>query len=354
MEKGPSHIVIIRFSAIGDVAIAAPLVLHYAVNNPQVKFTVVSTPFLAPLFKGVDNISFIGADFKGKHRGFKGLLRLFREIKRGKPTHIADLHGVLRSFVLDALFKLTLIPVKIIDKGRSAKHALVRRDNKIMRELPSSISRYERVLNSCGLAELNFSLQKGRLRSVPLTSTESGSAIKSSSKRIIGIAPFAKHKGKMWPDTKMEEVIAALSDDTNNKILLFGGGKREILILKSWEQKYSGVESVAGKLSLSEELELIAGLDVMICMDSANMHFASYAGTPVISIWGATHPFAGFYGFGQSLDNAIQLDLECRPCSVFGNKPCFRGDYACLNNIETSLVIEKIQNFLSQNGKKRD
>ena len=61
----------------------------------------------------------------------------------------------------------------------------------------------------------------------------------------------------------------------------------------------------------------------------------------VISIWGATHPFAGFLGWGQDEKNIVQIDLYCRPCSVFGNKPCYRGDHACMNRIEEEMVFEK-------------
>ena len=74
-------------------------------------------------------------------------------------------------------------------------------------------------------------------------------------------------------------------------------------------------------------------------------------GTPVLSIWGATHPFAGFMGWQQKNEYAVQKKLECRPCSVYGNKECKRGDYACLNTINTEDIIEKI-NFIINKQKK--
>ena len=93
---------------------------------------------------------------------------------------------------------------------------------------------------------------------------------------------------------------------------------------------------------MSDELILMSHLDVMVSMDSSNMHMASLVGTKVVSIWGATHPYAGFMGWRQSEENAVQLDMPCRPCSVYGNKPCLRGDYACMNNISPEMIIEKI------------
>ena len=79
-----------------------------------------------------------------------------------------------------------------------------------------------------------------------------------------------------------------------------------------------------------------------VSLDSANMHLASLFGVPVVSVWGATHPFAGFFGWAQPTDNAVQIDLYCRPCSVFGNKPCYRGDHACMQQLPEEKIIEKV------------
>ena len=98
--------------------------------------------------------------------------------------------------------------------------------------------------------------------------------------------------------------------------------------------------------SLQHELILMSHLNVMVTMDSANMHLASLVATPVVSIWGATHPYAGFMGWNQSIDNALQVDLPCRPCSIYGKKDCMRGDYACLNQISPETIVGKIERIL--------
>ena len=84
----------------------------------------------------------------------------------------------------------------------------------------------------------------------------------------------------------------------------------------------------------------------MVSMDSANMHFASAVGVPVVSIWGATHPDFGFYGYGQDRDNALCADLPCQPCSAFGQKPCRYGDCRCMNAVTPEAVLEKIETFI--------
>lgn len=337
-----------RFSAIGDIAIAAPLVRAYAAANPDIRFTMVSQPMMEPLFTGIENLSFFPADFKGRYKGFKGLLKLFRNTSKLEPTVVADLHNVSRTWILRGLFTLTFKKIAFLHKGRSQKKRLTRKENKKLIKLPSMISRYESVLVKAGLNNLKFSDSKGDALS---NRWESKPDKRGNDIIRIGIAPFAKHKGKAWPTEFMEEVIAALSEDEGLLILLFGGGEKEVDKLLSWEQKYSGVESVAGKFSLDKELEIMKSLDIMVSMDSANMHLASFAGTTVLSVWGATHPYAGFYGWRQKEENAIQTDLSCRPCSVFGNKECFRGDYACLMNIKPADVLDRINDIVR---KKRD
>ena len=163
----------------------------------------------------------------------------------------------------------------------------------------------------------------------------------------IGIAPFAKHMGKIYPIELQEQVVAHFAADPKVKVFLFGGGKSEQEVFDGWVAKYPSVVSMIGKLNMRTELNLMSHLDVMLSMDSANMHLASLVNIPVISVWGATHPYAGFMGWKQLPVNTVQLDLSCRPCSVYGQKPCWRGDYACLREINPEQVIAKIEGIIN-------
>ena len=133
---------------------------------------------------------------------------------------------------------------------------------------------------------------------------------------------------------------------------MFGGSNQEKKVFLQWTKKYPSCTVVPTTLhSLQEELILMSRLDVMISMDSANMHLASLVNTPVVSIWGATHPYAGFMGWNQSIDNAVQTDLPCRPCSIYGEKPCRRKDYACLYQIKPEQIIQQVDKILSRKDK---
>ncbi len=310
-----------RFSAFGDVAMIAPVLKEFLAQNPDTEIVFVSRKNFADLFDGVERLTFRGVNLDD-YKGFFGLRKLALELKKEfQPNYVADLHNVLRSKILTFFFKKTAT----LDKGRTEKKQLTRKENKIKKTLKQTTERYAGVFRKLGFTlELSHHLPKNSIQ-----------------KSGIGFAPFAQHEGKMLPIDKALELVKFLSQ--KNQVYLFGGGKKEVEILSKWEQELENVTSLAGKLSLKEELQKIAELELMISMDSANMHLASLVGTRVVSVWGATHYFAGFLGYGQSEKDIVEIaDLECRPCSVFGNKPCYRGDYACLNQIEISEILKKI------------
>ncbi|MBP1613162.1 MAG: heptosyltransferase [Bacteroidetes bacterium] len=342
-----AKILVIRFSAIGDVAMTVPVVHSWAMQYPQHEIVFLSRPSLASLFSHLpNNITFYNADLKGVHRGLKGLYVLYKELKAFDFDIIVDLHNVLRTKFLSFLFKLSGVPTYSLYKGRWEKRKLVRRKNKVLTSQKSSFQRYADAFEKSGFPVLlNFTSiygnQKGPISGLHSITGEKGEL------KWIGIAPFSKHKGKIYPLELEEQVVAYFAQDRNVRVFLFGGGKEEEDCFKGWTEKYPTVVSLIGKLKMDTELALMSHLDVMLSMDSANMHLASLVNIPVISVWGATHPYAGFMGWKQLPINTVQVDdLSCRPCSVFGQKPCFRGDYACLYGIKPERVIGKIESII--------
>ncbi|MEO6546345.1 MAG: glycosyltransferase family 9 protein [Ferruginibacter sp.] len=333
----PQHILVIRFSSMGDVAMIVPVIKNVLQQNPLLKVTVVSNEIFQPLFNGLERCSFHPAFLKKQHKGAVGLFRLYQQINSvNKITAIADLHSVLRSHLLTTFFRLSGIKTAVLVKGRPQKKQLTRKKDKICRQLTTMHERYAAVFRKFGLP---LQLEK----STPIFNTQpvppALQAIFSSGKKVIGVAPFAQYIEKMYPIAKMKTVVAQLAA-ANNTVLLFGG-PYESAILQQWEQDIFSVFNIAGKYAFKDELAIISNLDVMVSMDSANMHLASLFKVRVVSIWGATHPFAGFYGWAQDKSNIVEIDLYCRPCSVFGNKPCYRGDHACMKWISEDLIVKK-------------
>lgn len=345
------HVLIIRFSAMGDIAMLVPVVYSVATQYPQVRFTVLSRPFARPLFADLaPNVEFMAADLKKEYHGVKGLNALYRRLTAKQFTKIADMHNVLRSEYLRMRFNLGRYRVEHLKKHRHAKHALTAQNNKVREQLPDAFHNYADVLERLGYPiELHFQSlfpdEKGNLNMLP-----AAVGPKKSFEQWIGIAPTAAHMGKVYPQDKMLQVIHLLATHyPQARFFLFGRGYQEERLFSQWCQELPRCLDTSKQLeTLHQELILMSHLDVMISMDSANMHLASLTGTPVVSIWGATHPFAGFMGWNQPQENAIQTDLDCRPCSIYGNRPCQRGDYACLNGISPERIVDRVKEIISK------
>lgn len=309
-----TKLLVIRFSALGDVAMLAPIVKMAAEQHPDMQVTVLSQQRMADLFADMPaNVHFHGVDIKKQS---------LREIVDGLGRFdlVADMHGVWRSLYVRTRMRLRGAKVRTIRKDRIGRYLLTR--HVCCKSLKNSTSRYGEVFQRLGLNVSDIQ--------APCKTDGKG----------VGIAPFAAHTGKVYPLERMERVVELLSKQ-GESIVLFGGGQKEQAILEGWAMKYTNVTSVAGKHTLREELEFIRKLRVMVTMDSANMHLASLVGTKVVSIWGATHPYAGFLGIGQNEKDCIQRDLPCRPCSIYGNKKCRFGDYRC-TDIAPEEIVKRI------------
>lgn len=291
-----------------------PVLEQRAKANPDVQFVLAGPPRLAPLFEEMGNIRYLPTE---KHQPLR---QLYHQLAQVRPDCVADMHHVLRTIGVDWLFRLHGVRV-----GRIHKRGWT----------PRPVwQRYDKVLTRLGL--------QGR--------TVEGDPISPrpphDGPRRIGVAPFARHKGKEWPLPQVEELVRMLSQK-GYEVFLFGGAA-DAEVLNQWTQRYEGVRSAAGCASLRDELRQMEALDAMVSMDSANMHLASCLGIPVVSVWGATHPITGFYGWRQQSVWAVQLRLPCRPCSRYGSKPCRYGDYRCLTGIPAQEVIQRIESLLTR------
>lgn len=331
---------------MGDVAMTVPVVKALTQQYPHCKVTIVSKSFFKPLFDDIPQVSFFAAQVDTKHKGVLGLYQLYRELKKERITHVADFHNVLRSKIIRTLFIFEGKPCRSIDKGRAEKKALTRPNHKIFKQLKTSHQRYADVLEGLG-----FSIDLSNL--TPMKSKLLSERIISHTKLKesiwIGIAPFAAYKAKVYPLHLMEEVIKEITLK-GFKIFLFGGGKHEVEILNTIENTYENVISLAGKLSFKEELEVISMLDLMVAMDSGNAHLAAMQQTKTITLWGVTHPYAGFAPFQQPEDYCIVSDLKKYPkipCSIYGNK-VIDGYENVMDSITPNRVIEKIMSVLNK------
>ncbi|MBN1115597.1 MAG: glycosyltransferase family 9 protein [Bacteroidales bacterium] len=337
------HLLVFRFSAMGDVVLTLPVVRGVLNSNPNIKITIVTRDFFAPFFRGIDRLDTFPAEFSGKHKGLMGLINLYRELKKlGSYDAIVDLHAVIRTEVLKFLFSFNKLRAYTLVKDRHIKEKYLHLKNEP--KLKHSIERYRDVFKRLGIdtsiAELPSFILKKEVKDKAQTFLDEEN---TSGKTVIGIAPFAKHKLKMWPIKRIRNFIAELEKKENIHILLFGGGRHEKEQLKLLADRYKNCSMV--DLELESELALMPKLDCMISMDSANMHIAALSGIPVFSVWGATHPGLGFEAWQQPKENTIQItkeELPCRPCTIYGKGICHRGDFACMERITPAMVINRL------------
>lgn len=340
MPNSIKHILVIRFSALGDVAMTVPVLRALINQHPNIRLTILTKPFLAPLFEGLDNVEIFSADLKGKHKGVLGLYRLSRELRPLNFDAIADLHNVLRTKILKVFFAAKRFVQ--VDKGRNEKEALLKGIK--FEQLKTSHQRYVDVFDALGL-KVDLSLpifpDKIELNSDLAQHFDSG-------KQLVGVAPFAAHKGKMYPLHLMKQIVTELSK--THEILLFGGGKKEVEALDKIAEENKNTTNLSGKLKLKDELSIISNLDLMLSMDSGNGHLAAMYGVKVVSIWGVTHPYLGFYPFNQDFENALLADrskFPKIPTSVYGNTYPI-GYEKAIESIKPSAVIKKVEELLKK------
>jgi ADP-heptose:LPS heptosyltransferase len=339
------NILVMRLSAMGDVALTVPVIKGMVEQHPGVKITMVTRRAFAPFFNSLPEVRLFHPDLGMRHKGFRGLHKIYKDLKKlDKFDSVIDLHDVLRTKVVSWFFGRSGIPVHKIDKGRAEKKALI--SGKSKKILKHTVERYCDVFRDAGL---------------PVTPATGGcfmprdnTLIKISSFFLfgehelnIGIAPYAKHPLKMWPEEYMVELLKMISERHTSKFWLFGGFD-EMKGLLSFNERCPGAFLVTGKLSLEEELAVMGKLDFMLAMDSSNMHMAALSGTKVVSIWGGTDPMTGFSAWQQpdkySLRTPVE-ELECRPCTVYGKGKCKRGDLACMIRLTPEKVYNKLLDF---------
>ncbi len=343
------HLLVIRFSAMGDVALTAPVVHSLLERNPALKITFVSNKAFEPFFNRSDRFSFHPAELKTKHKGAGGLFELFKELKTQPFDAVVDLHDVLRSRILCTYFKGQGKRIIRFNKGRSEKKKLLKPDCGF-KPLPHTTARYFEAFQSLGLSiGMTDDPWKKPDSSGGLNEFFTANRLSPEAK-LIGIAPFALHESKIWGSDKIDALIGKLKEEDLNNILLFGG-RNEIDRLQRLQENHPEVVIVAGQLELNQELELMKMLRVMVSMDSSNMHLMSILGKKVVSIWGGTHHFLGFGPLGNEelIVEVPRETLPCRPCTIYGKtdsqkqRDCAK---AAMDGITVDQVLEKIRKVL--------
>ena len=345
------HLVVLRFSAMGDVALTVPVIRGALNAHPQIRITVITRPLFARFFSCIrleehekNRLTILAADVKDRYAGLWGILKLARDISGLRPDVILDLHDHLRTIILRNLLKSFGTPVVVFDKGRRAKKSATgAQRGQHRRPLTHTSDRYRNAFAQAGLP---FPIPSGPHVAAQRPNENDDWFVPGI--RRIGIAPLAAHPTKQWPIERFTSVIEAFRNDPHVRFLVFGGaGDRETLnmLVRSDQQ----VWNTAGRFTLEEELGIMLTLDAMVTVDSSNMHMAGLCGVPVVSVWGGTHTVTGFGPAFHPKNEILEIppeELPCRPCSTFGKSSCARGDLACLRRITADEAVTAIRRVL--------
>lgn len=326
---------IVRLATIGNVAMTVPVIASLSRHYPNDRFIVASKKNLGAMFASMPNVEFREVD---NHLDWHGVWALWKAW-RDEIDAMIDLQAVLRTRVLGTLMKLSGKRVTRVHYGRIRKHLITVWGIGKRHTLPSEFDRYRNAFRRAGLDT------DDSFKALPVNK-EAAKAVRAmtgkKTGRWIGMAPFAKSRSNMLPYRVTKDIIERLSNEPDTRIFLFGAGVIECEMLRQWATVFPNTTSVAGKLKLEEELELMRQLDLMICMDSANQHLSGLVGLRALSVWCATHPMIGFMGWKQKTKDIVQRhDLRCRPCTCHGTNHCRYGNYAC-RQIEAENIIQHI------------
>ena len=337
MDKCANTYLVLRFSSLGNVAMLVPVLYVAAQSNPEARFVVVARKRLGDMFYGIKNVTFLSVENSDSGKT-ESVWKVFRRLENEFDiSGVLDLQRNVKSRLLSVLFGSLGVKVWTIGRNRSAEHRLLRKGYSECAPLRSEFDRYAEVFSSAGL-RLN-----GDFYSLPVNAEAAQNMRLRYGAKLgswIGVAPFAKSKTNMLPYRISKEVIAHFAAKSDARIFLFGAGRVECDMLRQWAELYDNVESVAGVLELSEELELMRSLDFMLCMDSANRHLASLVGLKCVTVWCGTHPYAGFGGWNKENERVMQQPLSCRPCTIHGRNKCKYRNFLCRQFTSAEIINE--------------
>ena len=348
----PAKVLVIRFSSVGDIVLASPLlrVLRAKFTASQIDFVTKSE--YAELVKFNPNLNFT-YEFNPAE-GFAGLRRLKSRLRRERYDLIVDIHNSLRSRYLRSLGKGE--KVVAVDKRIVERAVLVRLKKNFYGSSVSVPDRYIEPLSAFGIApdgggtelhipdEVLFRVS-GMMAPVKLNEFET----------VVGLCPSSRHGTKRWPAERYGEIGSRAARTIGAKVFIFGGPSdapvnsavREVIVREAGE---AAVTDWTGKLSLLESAAAMEYCDVVVSNDSGLMHIADAMQKKLVAIFGSTVREFGFFPSGAHSVVLERNGLSCRPCSHIGLKECPEKHFRCMKEIEPGDVFSAAERLLGRPG----
>jgi heptosyltransferase-2 len=329
--KDPASILVVRYSALGDVVLATSVLEPLRRRFPGARIEWVTDALYAPLLEGLPELS-------GVHRlsrdGSNGAWALAARL-RGRFDVAIDLQHKPRS----ALVARAAAPMRAAFRRRSAVQAVrsvLGSDPPLVRAHQTRL--YAEALAPFGIAEpgrtkIGLSAQARALAADALAGVDGS---------IVAVAPGARWATKRWPAERFAAVADALAEE-GHQIVLCGGPPDRDAFAAFRAAARSKVAADLSFLPLDALAAALAQVRLLVACDSGPVHLASAVGTPVLALFGPTSPTR--WG-PPTPGRALSLSLACAPCSNHGGDYCPEGHHRCMRDLAPEAVLAASRELL--------
>lgn len=339
--RAPEKILIVRFSSIGDLVLASPLLRVLRAAFPAAQIDFLTKAAYADLVRFNPNISSVQQLRSGERAELK-LLRAW--IRDQEYDLLLDLHNSLRSRYLK-LFSGTRA-VRSVNKRVVRRFLLVNLKRNTYRHIVPVADRYLETVRDLGLRDDGRGLE---LFVPEDTAAAVGARLGAftQGKRVIGLVPSARHFTKRWPQERFVELGIRLAKEGGTAFLVFGGPGdvepcADVAQLINGSVFRDAARSLAGQLTLLETASAFDFCSAVVTNDTGLMHIAAARRRPLVAVFGSTVEEFGFFPCGEESRVVERKGLPCRPCSPIGRSSCPEGHFKCMQEISAGMVLEAL------------
>ncbi len=294
------------------------------------------------LFNGNKNIDNLHTLREGNWRQ---LLELRKEIQQNKYDIILDAHNVIRS---NFLYHSISAKRKVqITKDHIKKFLLIKYKLNLYKDAKTQVEKY---LDLTDLFDRSCRKDEEDKFQLPREAVDMADTIIKKAdfgeKQIIAVSPGAKWDTKKWPEKNFRNLVSTLGRNNFNVVLVGGAEETRLSSMIAETNRYPLINTT-GKLKIWETGAVLKRCSLLVTNDSALLHLSEYVGTPVTALFGPTVREFGYYPLLEE-SRAVEVDLDCRPCSRSGSNICPLGTKECLKSISVETVIRKIESLLAE------
>jgi lipopolysaccharide heptosyltransferase II len=331
----PNKILVMGPSWVGDMVLAHSLFQTLKQQYPNVQIDVAAPAWTLPLLDRMPEVTGkIALPFK---HGQLSLLERIKFGKRLKNNHYSQSISLVNSL------KSAILPFVAGIKKRTGflgemRYGLLNDIRPLDKSLlPKTVDRF--VALGVNRNQTLPSIPQPKLLADNHNAIQSlkDLGIELSGRKVLGLCPGAEYgKAKRWPAAYYAEV-ASHAIDEGWEVLLFGSEK-DITVTREINQiTQSRCIDLAGKTKLGDAIDIMSLCDTVISNDSGLMHVAAALDKKLIAIYGSSDP----HHTPPMQPNAVieYLGLACSPCF---KRECPLGHLNCLNNIQPSVIIKKL------------